>query len=217
MEYNFEKALSKVKDWQMQLGSAAQYHIDAGDRSSFDECQATNEIYETIAFALKFTAKELWEPSEEALLWSKTLIKYQVKPELCVDRNDEPKSALEIYEQAVTALTAIRNIGSIGSIGRMGMPNFECGSCGGPKQDAYYRACESCRSKWRKQKKPPTILGELQKQNKMLAEAVVAFAEGLQNSLEVARYKKNEPNLYDSNLDKHAPAITLANELIGEK
>ena len=67
MKHNFEKALAKVSEWQIQLGSAAQYHIDAGDRSSFDECQATNEIYETIAFALKFTDKALGEPSEEAI------------------------------------------------------------------------------------------------------------------------------------------------------
>jgi len=52
---------------------------------------------------------ELDDALYQAALLAKTLIKFQVKPEKCVDRNDVTKSALEIYEMLVTAL-ASRNL-----------------------------------------------------------------------------------------------------------
>lgn len=46
------EALAKVKVWQVNLGSAAQYHLERGDEKSYRACEETNRIYEIILAAL---------------------------------------------------------------------------------------------------------------------------------------------------------------------
>lgn len=94
----FERDVLNKRGWKI-----CHSVTDGVHKYTYHQVQQHYETWQAARAASSDVVREL----VDAANWAKTLIKFHVKPERCVERGENIKSAIKIFEELVNALARI--------------------------------------------------------------------------------------------------------------